>query len=46
MRSEIPDNSLLVSGMMVALVLYERLTSFPIATEERSRESFLFEVDA
>lgn len=38
---EIPDTSFLGSGVTVALVLYERLTSFPKVTKERSRESFL-----
>ena len=39
-RIETPDTSSLGSGMTVALVLCERLMSFPIATKERSRESF------
>ena len=39
-RIETPDTSSLGSGMTVALVLCERLMSFPKATKERSRESF------
>ena len=39
--SEIPDASSLGSRMTLVLAACERFTSFPKATEERSRESFL-----